>query len=72
MHISRGTILDDEKAVVAILNNSDLTIEHKQSYISDLRTTIASIKRDEDNSLWVALLDADVVQYSECNIMDCF
>ena len=30
LHISRGTILDDEKAVVAILNNSDLTIEHKQ------------------------------------------
>ena len=72
LHISRGTILDDEKAVVAILNNSDLTIEHKQSYISDLRTTIASIKEIEDNSLWVALLDADVVQYSECNIMDCF
>ncbi len=72
LQISGGTILDDERVVVAILNNSDLTIEHKQSYISVLRTTIASIKAIEDNSLWVSLLDADVVQYSECNIMDCF
>lgn len=72
MQISGGTILDDEKVVVAILNNSDLTIENKQSYISALRTTIASIKEIEDSSLWTSLLDADVVQYSECNIMDCF
>lgn len=72
LQISEGTILDDEKVVVAILNNSDLTIEHKQSYISALRTTIASIKEIEDSSLWTSLLDADVVQYSECNIMDCF
>lgn len=72
LQISGGTILDDEKVVVAILNNSDLTIEHKQSYISALRTTIVSIKEIEDSSLWASLLDADVVQYSECNIMDCF
>lgn len=72
LQISGGTILDDEKVVVAILNNSDLTIEHKQSYISALRTTIASIKEIEDSSLWASLLDADIVQYSEYNIMDCF
>lgn len=72
LQISGGTILDDEKVVVAILNNSDLTIEHKQSYISALRTIIASIKEIEDSSLWVSLLDADIVQYSEYNIMDCF
>lgn len=72
LQISGGTILDDEKVVVAILNNSDLTIEHKQSYISALRTIIVSIKEIEDSSLWVSLLDADIVQYSEYNIMDCF
>lgn len=72
LQISGGTILDDEKVVIAILNNSDLTIEHKQSYISALRTIIASIKEIEDSSLWVSLLDADIVQYSEYNIMDCF
>lgn len=72
LQISGGTIFDDEKVVVAILNNSDLTIEHKQSYISALRTTIAFIKEIEDSYLWASLLDADIVQYSECNIMDCF
>lgn len=72
LQISGGTILDDEKVVVAILNNSDLTIEHKQSYISALRTTIVSVKEIEDSSLWASLLDADIVQYSEYNIMDCF
>lgn len=72
LQISGGTIFDDEKVVVAILNNSDLTIEHKQTYISALRTTIASIKEIEDSSLWALLLDADVVQYSEYNIMECF
>lgn len=72
LQISGGPIIDDEKVVVAILNNSDLTIEHKQSYISALQTTITSIKEIEDSSLWASLLDADIVQYSECNIMDCF
>ncbi|WP_346907254.1 hypothetical protein [Faecalicatena orotica] len=72
LQISGGTILDDEKVAVIVLNNTDLTTEHKQSYISALRTTITSIKEIEDSSLWASLLDADIVQYSECNIMDCF
>ena len=72
LKISNGTIRDDEKVVVDVLNNSDLTTEHKQSYISALRTNITSIKDIADNSLWASLLDADIVQYSECNIMDCF
>lgn len=72
LQISDRTIRDDENVVVAVLNNTDLSIEHKQSYISALRTTINSIKEIVDYSLWSSLLDADVVQYSECNIMDCF
>ena len=72
LQISDRTIRDDENVVVAVLNNTDLSIEHKQSYISALRTTIISIKEIVDYSLWSSLLDADIVQYSECNIMDCF
>ena len=72
LKISNGTIRDDENVAIALLNNSDLTIEHKQSYISVLRTTITSIKEITDYSLWSLLLDTDIVQYSECNIMDCF
>ncbi|OLA45983.1 hypothetical protein [Ruminococcus bicirculans (ex Wegman et al. 2014)] len=72
LQISDRTIRDDENVVVAVLNNTELSIEHKQSYISALRTTINSIKEIVDYSLWSSLLDADIVQYSECNIMDCF
>lgn len=72
LKISNGTIRDDENVAIALLNNSDLTIEHKQSYIPVLRTTITSIQEITDYSLWSLLLDTDIVQYSECNIMDCF
>lgn len=72
LKISNGTICDDENVAVAVLNNANLTIDHKQSYVSGLRTTITSIKEIADSSLWSSLLDADIVQYSECNIMDCF
>lgn len=72
LKISDGMICDDENVAITILNNSDLTIEHKHSYISALRTTIISIKEITDDSLWSLLLDADIVEYSECNIMDCF
>lgn len=72
LKISDGMICDDEKVAITILNNSDLTIEHKHSYISALRTTIISIKEITDDSLWSLLLDADIVEYSESNIMDCF
>lgn len=72
LKMSDGMICDDEKVAITILNNSDLTIEHKHSYISALRTTIISIKEITDDSLLSLLLDADIVEYSESNIMDCF
>ncbi len=67
-----GTILDDENVAIAALNNPDLTVEHKHSYISALQTTIIFIKDIADNALWSPLLDADIVQYSVDNIMECF
>lgn len=72
LQISGGTILDDENVAIAALNNPDLTVEHKHSYISALRTTIVLIKEIADNGLWSPLLDADIMQYSETNIVDCF
>lgn len=72
LQISDGTIYDDENVSVAVFNNANLTTDYKQSYISALRTTITSIKEIADSSLWSSLLDADIVQYSEYNIMDCF
>ena len=72
LQISEGTILDDENIAVLVLNNSELTVEHKHAYISALQTTIISINEITDRTLWSLLLDANIVQYSECNIMDCF
>ena len=72
LQMSEGKILDDEFAVLSLLNNTNILLEHKKSYISVLRTAITSIKKIEDSFLWTSLLDADIVEYSECNIMDCF
>ena len=72
LQISGGTILDDENVAIAVLNNPDLTVKRKHSYISALRTSIVLIKEIDDIDLWSPLLDADIVQYSERNIMDCF
>ena len=72
LQMSGGIILDDENVAIATLNNPDLIVKHKHSYISALRTTITFIKDITDNALWSPLLDADIVQYSENNIIDCF
>lgn len=72
LQMCEDNVLDDEFAVLSLLNNSNLLLEYKKSYISALSTTITSIKKIEDSSLWTSLLDADIVEYSECNIMDYF
>ncbi len=67
-----GEVYDDENIVLDLLNNDDLTLEHKQSYISVLETIITNINDIEDTTLWTSLLNADKVKYSESNLMDCF
>lgn len=67
-----GQVYDDENIVLDLLNNDDLTLEHKQSYISVLETIITNINDIEDTTLWTSLLNADKVKYSESNLMDCF
>lgn len=44
LKISNGTICDEENVAVAVLNDTNLTTERKQHYISGLRTTITFIK----------------------------
>ena len=67
-----GIIFDDKNTAVLVLNNPDLIIEHKHAYISALRTTIVFISEVTDPALWEEVLDADIVEYSERNIMDSF
>ena len=65
-------IRDDENVVIIVLNNPNLTVGRKRFYISILQTTISFINEITDNSLWIPLLDSDIVKYSEHNIMECF
>ena len=46
-----GEVYDDENIVLDLLNNDDLTLEHKQSYISVLETIITNINDIEDTTL---------------------
>ena len=43
LKISNGTSCDEENVAVAVLNDTNLTTERKQHYISGLRTTITFI-----------------------------
>lgn len=72
LEMSRKEIRDDENVAIAVLNNQEITVERKYSYISALQTKITNIQDITDNSLWIPLLDADIVEYSEHNIMECF
>ena len=72
LQISNGVIYDDENVAISVLNNPDVFTKCKASYISSLKTIISFIKEISDYSLWSSLLDAEVVQYSESNIMDSF
>lgn len=72
IEICDGKVYDNENVVLNLLNNADLTLEHKQSYISVLETIITNISDIEDTTLWTSLLNTDKVQYSEPNLMNCF
>lgn len=72
LKMSNGVIYDDEQVAISILNNSKITAKNIDSYISALKTTIISVKAITDCSLWSKLMEADIVQYSESNIIDYF
>lgn len=72
IEMCNGKIYDDENVVIDLLNNDDLTLERKLSYITVLETIITNISKIDDNVLWTPLLNTDKVQYSESNLMDCF
>lgn len=72
LQMSGGIILDDENIAIAMLNNKNVYNEQKHSYIHALQTVISSINKIKDSSLWSLLLDANIVLFSEQNIMDYF
>lgn len=72
LQASDGSISDDESPALNILNNTDISAEHKHTYIKALQITIMSIKMVNDTSLWALLLNTGVAMCSEENIMEYF
>lgn len=63
-----GAINDNEEIAILVLNNPDVSVKQKNTYISSLQTSIISLSDIKDNSLWIPLLDNRLVLYSENNI----
>lgn len=61
---------DDEKFVLEILNNEDISQEYKLLYIDYLDSVVSSIEKVGDKSLWKPLIEKKLVSYSEKNIVD--
>lgn len=63
-------ICDNEAEVIIILNNKDISTEHKAAYIDALTTTIQRISDVEDSKLWKKLLSSSLVAHTEKNVLD--
>src|SRR5690625_3393652 len=60
---------DEEFAVLAVLNNSEIDEDNKKEYISYLQTVVESIETVQNDELWNLLLQQRLVIYSENNIL---
>lgn len=61
---------DDEDYVLKILNNDDIEIDNKISYVEKLKTMISDLKNIVDkDGLWRALLSSNTVNYSSENVL---
>ena len=65
-------ISDNESSVLEIINNDDISVENKNTYISVLTTIIQNISRVEDKKLWEQLISTDIVAHTEQNVFDYF
>lgn len=63
---------DEESAVLAILNNTEVDANNKEKYISFLQTVIERIQDVIDKELWSLLLQQKHVKYDEDNILNYF
>lgn len=69
---SQDKLTDEEDTVLFVLNDTDLELGYKVSYIEKLATKINDINRVDDAELWKCLLDNDAIIYSEENILRYF
>lgn len=62
-------IEDNEEAVIDFLNHAGISTQQKQQYINKLCTKITDLTDIQDNTLWGGIISAEVLHYSEENIM---
>lgn len=65
-------ITDDEDCAIELLNRNDIGVEYKKKYISYLQTTIQSLAKVADQSVWGDIVGSGVLLYSERNVIDYF
>ena len=58
------TIDDNEDAILALLNNTEVDIEQKERYIGYITYSISSLSQIEDSSLWSIIIDKSKLQFS--------
>ena len=65
-------ITDDEDCAIELLNRNDIGVEYKKKYISYLQTTIQSLTKVADQSVWGDIVGSSVLLHSERNVIDYF
>lgn len=63
-------IVDCETAALDLLNNSQVTGQQKQKYISYLQSQISKLSDVQDSSLWIDLLENGIIVFSAQNLVD--
>lgn len=63
-------VVDSETAALDLLNNSQVTGQQKQKYISYLHSQISKLSNVQDSSLWTDLLENGVIVFSVQNLVD--
>ncbi|GAA0435434.1 hypothetical protein GCM10008983_10030 [Lentibacillus halophilus] len=63
-------ITDDVNQALHIVNDTDISSEHKSIYISYLQTKITSLNDIDNNDFWSLFLQHNLVEYSVFNILE--
>ncbi len=65
-------IHDSEETVIKLLNDKILEDHLKSNYIDNLKTSISNLRDINDVTIWIKLLNYDLVVYTETNVLQYF
>lgn len=65
-------ITDNETSAISILNNTDIDVSYKKTYIDYLHTEIVDIQSIDKPALWELLMHKRKAKYSTANILSYF